>query len=60
VRYQGTHPQRFEDKYKELDPERAPETITSGKTPAGQHQAAILRWAQWKERVNYSTEDRED
>ena len=36
VRYQGTHPRRFEDKYKELDPERDPQTIAkviaSGKT----------------------------
>jgi len=22
VRYQGTHPRRFQEKYKELDPER--------------------------------------
>jgi 16S rRNA (cytosine1402-N4)-methyltransferase len=40
-RYQGTHPKRFEEKYKELDPDVDPETIAkviaSGKTPAGQH-----------------------
>lgn len=40
-RYSGTHPRRFEDKYKELDPASHPETvakvIASGKTPAGQH-----------------------
>jgi 16S rRNA (cytosine1402-N4)-methyltransferase len=40
-RYPGRHPRRFEDKYKELDPERYPETIekvlASGKTPAGTH-----------------------
>lgn len=46
MRYQGTHPRRFEDKYKELDPERDPETIAkviaSGKTPAGQHRAILV------------------
>ncbi|TDI46634.1 MAG: 16S rRNA (cytosine(1402)-N(4))-methyltransferase RsmH [Acidobacteria bacterium] len=46
VRYQGTHPRRFEDKYKELDPERDPETIAkviaSGKTPAGQHRPILV------------------
>jgi 16S rRNA (cytosine1402-N4)-methyltransferase len=40
-RYPGKNPRRFEDKYKELDPERFPETvakvIASGKTPAGSH-----------------------
>ena len=40
-RYRGTHPRRFEQKYKELDPEKHAETIAkvraSGKTPAGQH-----------------------
>ena len=46
VRYRGTHPRRFEDKYKELDPERDPKTIAkviaSGKTPAGQHRPVLL------------------
>ncbi|MCP5544629.1 MAG: 16S rRNA (cytosine(1402)-N(4))-methyltransferase RsmH [Akkermansiaceae bacterium] len=40
-RYQGTHPRRFEEKYKERDPARYAETvakvIASGKTPAGSH-----------------------
>ena len=40
-RYPGKNPRRFEDKYKELDPDRHPETIAkvlaSGKTPAGSH-----------------------
>jgi 16S rRNA (cytosine1402-N4)-methyltransferase len=40
-RYPGKHPRRFGDKYKELDPDRHPETIAkvlaSGKTPAGSH-----------------------
>lgn len=46
VRYPGKHPRRFEDKYKELDPERDPETIAkviaSGKTPAGQHRPILV------------------
>ncbi len=40
-RYPGKNPRRFEDKYKELDPSKNPETIAkvlaSGKTPAGSH-----------------------
>src|SRR4051812_17017179 len=41
VRYRGTHPRRFEEKYKELNPEKYPDTVAkvmaSGKTPAGSH-----------------------
>ncbi len=40
-RYKGTHPTRFEDKYKERAPERYPEmtahVLAKGRTPAGQH-----------------------
>jgi len=40
-RYAGKNPRRFEEKYKELDPEKYPETVAhvlaSGKTPAGMH-----------------------
>ena len=40
-RYRGTHPRRFEEKYKELAPESYPELVAHvlarGKTPAGQH-----------------------
>lgn len=40
-RYPGTHPRRFEQKYKELDPDRYPEMSehvrSRGQTPAGQH-----------------------
>ena len=40
-RYAGKYPRRFSEKYKELDPEKHPETIAkvlaSGKTPAGSH-----------------------
>lgn len=41
VRYRGTHPRRFEEKYKEHDPQKYAETVQkvmdSGKTPAGMH-----------------------
>lgn len=40
-RYSGKNPRRFEDKYKELNPDQHAETVAkvkaSGKTPAGQH-----------------------
>jgi 16S rRNA (cytosine1402-N4)-methyltransferase len=40
-RYRGTHPRRFHEKYKELDPARHAETVAkvfeAGKTPAGMH-----------------------
>ena len=41
VRYKGTHPRSFKEKYKELNPEKYQEDvqkiIQSGKTPAGMH-----------------------
>ena len=41
VRYKGTHPRNFREKYKELDPEKygadVDKIIQSGKTPAGMH-----------------------
>lgn len=41
VRYRGTHPRNFREKYKELNPEKYREDvekiIRSGKTPAGMH-----------------------
>jgi len=40
-RYRGTHPRRFEEKYKELAPDKYPEQVEHvlqrGRTPAGQH-----------------------
>lgn len=45
-RYRGTHPRRFEDKYKEHNPERYADTVAkvraAGKTPAGQHVPIML------------------
>lgn len=41
VRYKGTHPRRFHEKYKELNPDKYQQDIqkiqASGKTPAGTH-----------------------
>jgi 16S rRNA (cytosine1402-N4)-methyltransferase len=46
VRYSGKNPRRFEDKYKETNPERYAETvakvIASGKTPAGTHRPIMV------------------
>jgi 16S rRNA (cytosine1402-N4)-methyltransferase len=46
-RYRGTHPRRFHEKYKELNPEKYPQTalkvVESGKTPAGSHRPICLR-----------------
>ncbi len=46
-RYAGKNPRRFEEKYKELNPEKYPETVAqvlaSGKTPAGMHVPIMVR-----------------
>src|SRR5437763_717392 len=46
VRYSGKNPRRFEDKYKERDPQRYADTvakvIASGKTPAGTHRPIMV------------------
>ena len=45
-RYAGTHPRRFEEKYKERDAIRYPEergkVIASGRTPAGSHVPVLV------------------
>jgi 16S rRNA (cytosine1402-N4)-methyltransferase len=45
-RYAGSHPKRFEEKYKERDAARYPEerakVIASGKTPAGSHVPVLV------------------
>ena len=45
-RYPGKNPRRFEDKYKELNPERyasdVQKVLASGKTPAGTHRPIML------------------
>lgn len=47
VRYRGTHPVRFEEKYKELQPEKYAETvekvIRKGGTPAGMHRSIMVK-----------------
>jgi len=46
VRYFGKNPRRFEDKYKERNPELYPEAVAkvlaSGKTPAGTHRPIMV------------------
>ena len=46
-RYKGTHPRRFEEKYKELNAEKYPrdveKVLKSGKTPAGSHRPICVR-----------------
>ncbi|MFM8878368.1 MAG: 16S rRNA (cytosine(1402)-N(4))-methyltransferase [Verrucomicrobiota bacterium] len=46
VRYSGTHPRRFAEKYKEQAPEQYVEAvakvIASGKTPAGSHRSIMV------------------
>lgn len=45
-RYRGKHPRRFEEKYKEHDPQRHEETvarvIAAGRTPAGTHRPIMV------------------
>jgi 16S rRNA (cytosine1402-N4)-methyltransferase len=47
VRYSGTHPKRFEEKYKEHQPEKYGDTIAKviqkGSTPAGMHISIMVR-----------------
>lgn len=46
LRYAGTHPRRFGEKYKEHAPEQFPDTVAkvlaSGKTPAGTHVPVLV------------------
>ncbi|HRX83774.1 MAG TPA: 16S rRNA (cytosine(1402)-N(4))-methyltransferase RsmH [Phycisphaerae bacterium] len=46
MRYSGTHPRRFVERYKELDPEAFPEMQAhvrrQGRTPAGSHVPVLL------------------
>ena len=47
VRYKGTHPRTFEEKYKEHNPEKYADTIqkviSKGSTPAGMHISIMVR-----------------
>jgi 16S rRNA (cytosine1402-N4)-methyltransferase len=47
VRYRGTHPRRFAEKYKELNPDHyaadVEKILASGKTPAGSHRPICVR-----------------
>ena len=47
IHYSGTHPKRFEEKYKELNPEKYAEEIEHvkgrGATPAGMHISIMVQ-----------------
>ena len=47
VRYKGTHPRKFEEKYKEQNPEKYADTIEKviqkGSTPAGMHISIMVK-----------------
>ena len=47
VRYKGTHPRQFAEKYKELNPERhaleLQKVMERGDTPAGTHRPICVR-----------------
>ena len=47
VRYQGTHPRQFADKYKELDPalhaDEIKKVMDRGQTPAGMHRSICVK-----------------
>lgn len=47
VRYKGTHPRRFEEKYKEHDPEKYKDDVQHimdrGQTPAGTHRSIMVQ-----------------
>ena len=46
VRYSGTHPKQFAEKYKELDPvlhaEEMKKVMARGQTPAGMHRSICV------------------
>ena len=47
VRYTGKYPRKFEEKYKELNPEKYKDTIehviSKGNTPAGMHISIMVK-----------------
>ena len=47
VRYKGTHPKTYKEKYKELQPEKYADTvehvIKKGSTPAGMHLSICVK-----------------
>lgn len=47
IRYKGTHPKTFKEKYKELQPEKYADTIEKviqkGSTPAGMHRSICIK-----------------
>ena len=47
IRYEGTHPKSFKEKYKELQPEKYADAIAKviqkGNTPAGSHRSICVK-----------------
>jgi len=47
IRYKGTHPRAYKEKYKELQPEKYTDTVTKviqkGSTPAGMHRSICVK-----------------
>src|SRR5687767_5262217 len=47
VRYKGTHPKNFKEKYKELQPENyaddVKKVLEQGRTPAGMHRSICVK-----------------
>ena len=47
IRYKGTHPKAFKEKYKELQPEKYADTVAKviqkGSTPAGMHRSICVK-----------------
>jgi len=47
VRYKGTHPKNYKEKYKELQPEKYADTVAKviqkGSTPAGMHRSILVK-----------------
>ena len=46
IRYSGTHPKTYKEKYKELQPEKYADTVArvmeKGSTPAGMHRSICV------------------
>jgi hypothetical protein len=51
VRYKGTHPRHYAERYKELDPERHAQELDKvrgrGDTPAGTHRPICVQEIPW-------------
>ena len=48
VRYKGTHPRSYQEKYKELNPEKYKDTVD-----CGEGMAKLLLWTYWEDLYDY-------